>query len=138
MLREAGIPVELATLGVLDDGQVLEEVPSPWGTHAILLATIDGKQHWIDTTLSLAGWDFLPRDDRDRLCYVIDDKGDPPDAHAGRCGRRTTASSRRRTSGSAPTARRAASATATYYGGGRPGRSATPGWRCRPANGGGW
>lgn len=75
MLREAGIAVELATLGALDDGQVLESVPSPWGTHAILLATIDGKPHWIDTTSSLAGWDFLPRDDRDRLCYVVDDRG---------------------------------------------------------------
>jgi tetratricopeptide (TPR) repeat protein len=75
MLREAGIPVALATLGALDDGQILESVPSPWGTHAILLATIDGKDHWIDTTASLAGWDFLPRDDRDRLCYLVDDKG---------------------------------------------------------------
>jgi tetratricopeptide (TPR) repeat protein len=75
MLREAGIRVELATLGALDDGQVLESVPSPWGTHAILLASIDGEPHWIDTTASLAGWDFLPRDDRDRLCYLVDDKG---------------------------------------------------------------
>ena len=50
-------------------------MPSPWGTHAILVATIDGKEHWIDTTSSLAGWDFLPHDDRDRLCYVVDDKG---------------------------------------------------------------
>jgi tetratricopeptide (TPR) repeat protein/transglutaminase-like putative cysteine protease len=75
MLKEAGIPVALVTLGVLDDGQVQEDVPSPWGTHAILLATIDGRPHWIDTTLSLGAWDYLPRDDRDRLCYVIDDKG---------------------------------------------------------------
>jgi tetratricopeptide (TPR) repeat protein len=75
MLREAGIPVELATLGVLDDGQVLEAVPSPWGTHAILLSTIDGKPHWVDTTATLAGWDFLPREDRDRLCYLVDDRG---------------------------------------------------------------
>jgi transglutaminase-like putative cysteine protease len=75
MLRQAGIPVALATLGALDDGQVLESVPSPWGTHAILVATIDGKDHWIDTTTSLSGWDFLPRDDRDRLCYLVDDKG---------------------------------------------------------------
>ena len=75
MLRDAGLKVELATLGVYDDGQVLEEVPSPWGTHAILLVTINGLPHWIDTTSSLAGWDFLPRDDRDRLCYVVDDKG---------------------------------------------------------------
>jgi tetratricopeptide (TPR) repeat protein len=75
MFREAGIPVALATLGVSDDGQVMEDVPSPWGTHAILLATIDGKDHWIDTTLSLGGWDFLPRDDRDRQCYVTDEKG---------------------------------------------------------------
>jgi tetratricopeptide (TPR) repeat protein len=75
MFREAGVPVELATLGALDDGQVLESVPSPWGTHAILLATLDGKPHWIDTTSSLASWDFLPRDDRDRLCYVVNDKG---------------------------------------------------------------
>ncbi len=65
----------LATLGALDDGQVTEDVPSPWGTHAILLATIDGRPHWIDTTLSLGAWDYLPRDDRDRLCYVTDDKG---------------------------------------------------------------
>jgi tetratricopeptide (TPR) repeat protein len=75
MLREAGLRVELATLGAQDDGQVIESVPSPWGTHAILLVTIDGKQHWIDTTASLAGWDFLPRDDRDRLCYVVDEQG---------------------------------------------------------------
>jgi tetratricopeptide (TPR) repeat protein len=75
MLREAGVKVELVTLGVRDDGQVIEEVPSPWGTHAILVATIDGKQHWIDTTASLAGWDFLPRDGRNRLCYVVDDRG---------------------------------------------------------------
>src|SRR5207244_3557576 len=75
MLREAGVAVELATLGAQDDGQVHPDVPSPWGSHAILLATIDGKDHWIDTTASLAGWDFLPRDDRDRLCYLTDDKG---------------------------------------------------------------
>jgi tetratricopeptide (TPR) repeat protein/transglutaminase-like putative cysteine protease len=75
MFREAGIPVALATLGAIDDGQVLEDVPSPWGTHAILLVTTDGRPHWIDTTLSLGGWDYLPRDDRDRLCYVTDDKG---------------------------------------------------------------
>jgi tetratricopeptide (TPR) repeat protein len=75
LLREAGIPVALATLGALDDGQILEDVPSPWGTHAILLAIIAGNEHWIDTTSSLAGWDFLPRDDRDRLCYLVDDKG---------------------------------------------------------------
>ena len=70
LLREAGVPVALVTLGALDDGQVLEDVPSPWGTHAILLVTLDGKDHWIDTTASLAGWDYLPRDDRDRLCYL--------------------------------------------------------------------
>src|SRR5581483_9116454 len=52
----------LATLGTLDDGQVLEDVPSPWGTHAILLVNIDGADHWIDTTLTHAGWDFLPRE----------------------------------------------------------------------------
>jgi tetratricopeptide (TPR) repeat protein len=75
MFREAGIPVALATLGVQDDGQVLEEVPSPWGTHAIVLSVIDGRPHWIDTTLSLGAWDYLPRDDRDRLCYVTDDNG---------------------------------------------------------------
>src|SRR5581483_11358539 len=73
MLRAAGVPVALATLGTLEDGQVLEEVPSPWGTHAILLVTLDGKDHWIDTTLSLAAWDYLPREDRERLCYVVDE-----------------------------------------------------------------
>jgi tetratricopeptide (TPR) repeat protein/transglutaminase-like putative cysteine protease len=75
MLREAGLPVALATIGALDDGQVLESVPSPWGTHAILLVTLGDKQHWIDTTASLAGWDMLPRDDRNRQTYVVDDNG---------------------------------------------------------------
>jgi tetratricopeptide (TPR) repeat protein/transglutaminase-like putative cysteine protease len=74
MLKEAGVDVALATLGTLDDGQILESVPSPWGTHAILLLTIDGKQHWVDTTVSLAAWNYLPRDDRDRLCYVVNGK----------------------------------------------------------------
>jgi tetratricopeptide (TPR) repeat protein/transglutaminase-like putative cysteine protease len=75
MMREAGLSVGLVTLGARDDGQIQEDVPSPWGTHAIVLVTIDGKEHWIDTTASLAGWDFLPRDDRDRFTYVVDDKG---------------------------------------------------------------
>jgi tetratricopeptide (TPR) repeat protein len=74
MLKEAGLSVATATLGTQGDGQVLEGVPSPWGTHAILLVTIEGKDHWIDTTISQAPWDFLPRDDRGRLCYVVDDK----------------------------------------------------------------
>ena len=73
MLREIGLPVWLVTLGTLDDGQVLKDVPSPWGSHAILLTKIDGKEHWIDTTISLAAWDFLPRGDRDRLVYVTKD-----------------------------------------------------------------
>src|SRR5262249_45600765 len=72
MLRTAGVPVSLVTLGTPDDGQVLEDVPSPWGTHAILLVHLQGKRHWIDTTASLAGWDELPRDDRDRVAYVTD------------------------------------------------------------------
>ena len=80
MLREAGVPVALATLGVLDDGQILDDVPSPWGTHAILLVELPGKgeksePHWIDTTVSHSSWDFLPFSDRDRLCYVVTDTG---------------------------------------------------------------
>ena len=75
MLRAAGLPVGLATLGTRDDGQVIESVPSPWGTHAILLVTLDGKDHWIDTTATLAAWDGLPRNCRNRLCYILDDKG---------------------------------------------------------------
>ena len=75
LLREAGLLVYLVTLGALDDGQVMPEVPSPWGTHAIVLVHIDGKDHWIDTTATQAPWDFLPRDDRNRVAYVTDDKG---------------------------------------------------------------
>ena len=63
------------TLGARGDGQVIEPSRRPWGTHAIAVATIDGKDHWIDTTANLIGWDVLPRDDRDRECYVVDDKG---------------------------------------------------------------
>jgi tetratricopeptide (TPR) repeat protein/transglutaminase-like putative cysteine protease len=75
MLREAGLLVYLVTLGALDDGQVMPEVPSPWGTHAILLVPIDGHDHWIDTTATFAPWNFLPRDNRDRVAYVTDHKG---------------------------------------------------------------
>jgi tetratricopeptide (TPR) repeat protein/transglutaminase-like putative cysteine protease len=75
MLREAGLNVGLVTLGAEDDGQVVESVPSPWGSHAILLVTIDGKEHWIDTTVSQAAWDYLPRMDRGRAVYVTDNKG---------------------------------------------------------------
>ncbi|HZZ80843.1 MAG TPA: DUF3857 domain-containing protein [Gemmataceae bacterium] len=73
MLREIGLPVWLVTLGTLDDGQVLPEVPSPWGSHAILLTRIDGKEYWIDTTVSLGAWDFLPRSDRNRQVYATKD-----------------------------------------------------------------
>jgi tetratricopeptide (TPR) repeat protein len=74
LLREAGLQPELVTLGVRGDGQVLAEVPSPWGTHALLLVRIDGKDHWIDTTAALAAWDYLPRNDCDRVVYIT-----PPD-----------------------------------------------------------
>ena len=73
MLREIGLPVWLVTLGTLDDGQIQKDVPSPWGSHAILMTQIDGKDYWIDTTVSLAAWDFLPRSDRDRLTYLTRD-----------------------------------------------------------------
>src|SRR5262249_48173501 len=97
MLREAGVKVELATLGALDDGQVLEAVPSPWGTHAILLVTIGEEKHWIDTTSSLADWDFLPRTARNRLCHLVDDQGNirhertpPSRSSANRTEQKTT------------------------------------------------
>jgi tetratricopeptide (TPR) repeat protein/transglutaminase-like putative cysteine protease len=73
MMKEAGLDVSLVTLGILDDGQVVPEVPCPWGTHGIVLVKIDGKEHWIDTTAALAGWDMLPRSDRDRVVYVTQD-----------------------------------------------------------------
>lgn len=73
MFREVGLPVWLVTLGTLNDGQVLAEVPSPWGTHAILMVEIDGKEHWVDTTVSQAAWDYLPRSDCGRLAYLTRD-----------------------------------------------------------------
>jgi tetratricopeptide (TPR) repeat protein/transglutaminase-like putative cysteine protease len=75
MLREAGLKVSLTTLGTLGDGQITPDVPSPWGSHAILLVTLPDGEHWIDTTLSLGGWDYLPREDRDRACYTLDAEG---------------------------------------------------------------
>jgi tetratricopeptide (TPR) repeat protein len=75
MLHEAGLQVALVTLGTRDDGQIMPTVPSPWGSHAILLVTIDGSRHWIDTTISQGPWDYLPRDDRDRMTYATDEKG---------------------------------------------------------------
>jgi tetratricopeptide (TPR) repeat protein len=75
MLREAGLKVDLVTLGTVDAGQIEESVPSPGANHAILVVTIGKDKHWIDTTSSLAGWDQLPRDDCDRVCYLVDDQG---------------------------------------------------------------
>lgn len=75
MLREAGLTAGVATLGPRGDGQVIESLPSPWGTHALVAVAIDGKVHWIDTTAQRIGWDVLPRDDRDRACFVTDPNG---------------------------------------------------------------
>ena len=112
MLREAGIKVELATLGALDDGQVLESVPSPWGTHAILVATIDGKEHWIDTTSEPRRLGLpAARRPRPPLLRRRRQGRHPPDADAADDGRRQPHRARPPTSGSAPTAPRAASAT---------------------------
>lgn len=84
MLREVGVEVSLVTLATHGEGQILESVPSPLANHAILRAVIDGKEHWIDTTTTLAAWDFLTRDDRGRVCYVVD-----PPTTPGRAGRVT-------------------------------------------------
>lgn len=75
MLREAGLAAGVATLGPRGDGQVIESLPSPWGTHALVAVTIDGQDHWIDTTAQRIGWDVLPRDDRDRTCFITDPNG---------------------------------------------------------------
>ena len=74
LLKEAGIASALVSLSPLGDGQIIEDLPSPLTTHALLLVVIEGKEHWIDTTLSHGGWDFLPRADCDRVAYLVDDK----------------------------------------------------------------
>jgi tetratricopeptide (TPR) repeat protein/transglutaminase-like putative cysteine protease len=74
LCRQAGLQAGVVTLGVRGDGQLQESVPSPWGSHALCVVTIDGADHWVDTTAQLIGWDVLPRDDRDRACYVTDEK----------------------------------------------------------------
>ncbi|MGF1582393.1 MAG: DUF3857 domain-containing protein [Gemmataceae bacterium] len=75
MLRELGLPVYQVSLGMRGDGQIIEEVPSPWATHAILMVEINGKDHWIDTTSTDAAWDFLPRVDRGRVVTLTDTEG---------------------------------------------------------------
>ncbi len=74
MLKEAGIRSYLVTLGTRGDGQIDEKLPSPWGTHAILMVPIAGKNYWIDTTLSLAKWDLLHESDTDRIAYAVSDQ----------------------------------------------------------------
>lgn len=75
MARAVGLKAAVATLGARDDGQIVEGVPSPWGSHAIAVVTIDGRDHWVDLTANLIGWNVLPRDDRDRVCYIADTNG---------------------------------------------------------------
>jgi tetratricopeptide (TPR) repeat protein len=72
LLQEAGIPAKIAILGWPDDGAVLENLPSPLGTHAIVMATIDGQERWLDPVMSFGAWNILVREDHDRLCYVMD------------------------------------------------------------------
>jgi hypothetical protein len=74
LLKEAGIGSAFVSLSPLGDGQLNPEVPSPLTTHAILVVPIDGKDHWIDTTVVHAGWDLLPYSDCDRIAYTVDDK----------------------------------------------------------------
>jgi tetratricopeptide (TPR) repeat protein/transglutaminase-like putative cysteine protease len=73
LCRQAGLHAGVATVGVRGDGQVNEAVPCPWGSHALCVVTIDGQDHWVDTTAEMIGWDVLPKDDRDRACYVTDE-----------------------------------------------------------------
>jgi tetratricopeptide (TPR) repeat protein len=75
LLREAGVKAEVAIISWADSGDIVESFPSPWGNHAIVLATIDGKDQWIDPVFSHAAWDALPPQDCDRLCFVMDEKG---------------------------------------------------------------
>ena len=74
MLKVVGIPSGFVSLNTRGEGQTIEEVPTPAANHAILLVTLDGFDHWIDTTYSFADWDFLPPADCDRVCYVVNDK----------------------------------------------------------------
>ena len=73
LARQAGLHAGVATLGVRGDGQVNEAVPCPWGSHALCVITIDGEDHFVDTTAEMIGWDVLPKDDRDRACYITDE-----------------------------------------------------------------
>jgi tetratricopeptide (TPR) repeat protein/transglutaminase-like putative cysteine protease len=73
LARQAGLHAGEATLGVRGDGQVNDGVPCPWGSHALCVITIDGEDHFVDTTAEMIGWDVLPKDDRDRACYITDE-----------------------------------------------------------------
>ncbi len=70
LLRHVGLEAGVVTLGPRGDGQIVESLPSPWGTHALTVVTIDGRDYWIDTTAGRIGWNVLPRDDSDRVCYI--------------------------------------------------------------------
>jgi tetratricopeptide (TPR) repeat protein len=75
LLREAGVKAGVAIISWADSGDIRESFPSPWGNHAIVLATIDGAEQWIDPVYSHAAWDVLPPQDCDRLCFVMDESG---------------------------------------------------------------
>jgi tetratricopeptide (TPR) repeat protein len=75
LLREAGVRAGVAIISWADSGDILESFPSPWGNHAIVLATVDGREAWTDPVMDHAAWDVLIDEDYDRLCFVTDDKG---------------------------------------------------------------
>ena len=74
LLREAGVETGLATLSTLGFGQLSATTPYPLGNHALVVVSVDGQDHWIDTTVNQGPWDFLPRDDRDRVAYIVNSK----------------------------------------------------------------
>ena len=119
MLRDAGLKVELATLGVLRRraGDRGGAVAVGHARHPVASRST-ARQHWIDTTAQ-PGRLGLPAARRPRPPLLPRRRARARSASAGRRPRRrraTAASSRRPTCGSAPTARRGASGRCVSYG----------------------
>jgi hypothetical protein len=74
LLRGAGVKAGVGIISWAESGDILESFPSPWGNHTIVLATVEGRDAWIDPVMRRAAWDVLAEQDHDRLCYVSDEK----------------------------------------------------------------
>jgi hypothetical protein len=61
MLRAVGVSASLAYLNTRENAQMVEAAPCLLTNRGMLLATVDGKERWLDVAFKTERWDELPQ-----------------------------------------------------------------------------